>query len=121
MPHHTTRRADSLKHDRERQKKRRDDLKELGAPTTHILNRALAEGFLYWLDAGRAQGLPIQQINVSSQDVLVYATNVLTRGTNGTDRYDRTAVTDALKKRIRRKSPSKFRIAPAWREHDGHG
>lgn len=40
MPHHTTRRADTLKLDRERNKTNRDDLRKAGIPTTHVLNRA---------------------------------------------------------------------------------
>ena len=56
--HHSTRHANSLKKDSARQQKRRKELKEIGAPTTHILNRAITEGLLYSIDAARAQGVP---------------------------------------------------------------
>lgn len=118
MPHHSTRRADALKKDRERNKKNRDSLKEVGAPTTHVLNRALAEGFLYHLEAGRAAGASVHEVKVSAQDVLVYATAVLTRKTNGTDHYEVEPVRRALLKRIHRKSDSKFRIKPTWVSRD---
>lgn len=114
MPHHTTTRADTLKKDRERKKEDREEMKEAGIPTTHVLNRAIAEGFFYCLDAGRAQGIPVNEIRVSVQDVTSYATNVLTRHTNGTDRYDEDAVVTTIKKRITNKSDSKFRIKPTW-------
>ncbi|MGV8856750.1 MAG: hypothetical protein ACOH2L_19200 [Devosia sp.] len=114
MAHHSTTRAETLKGDRERNKKNRDALKDAGAPTTHVLNRALAEGFLYYIDAGRAQGLAVSDIAVSAQDVLVYANAVLIRKTNGTDQYDKEAVRQALRKRIYRKSDSKFRIKTTW-------
>lgn len=112
--HHSSRRARALKKDTARQQKRRDHLKETGTPTTHVLNRALAEGLLYHLDAERAKGVPVNRALISAQDVLVYATRVLSRRTNGTDQYDVRAVQGALRARVGKLSASKFRIPPTW-------
>jgi hypothetical protein len=118
--HHTSRRAKALKKDTARQQKRRDRLKEAGAPTTHVLNRAIAEGLLYRLDAERAKGVTVSKAVISVQEVLVYATAVLTKKTNATDRYDVLAVNKAIRSRIYRVSDSKFRIAPTWAEGGGN-
>lgn len=77
--HHSSRRARALKQDTARQQRRRDRLKETGAPTTHVLNRAIAEGLFYWLDAERANGVPLSKAVISVQNVLVYARQVLSR------------------------------------------
>lgn len=111
--HHSTRYANTLKKDRERQKKRRDELKGQGAPTTHVLNRALAEGFFYWLDEARARGVPVNEIKLSAQDVMVYAGRVLIRQTNATDHYNHAAVAEAIRRRVR--NNSKFRMKPTWK------
>lgn len=112
--HHSSRRARALKKDTGRQQKRRDRLKEAGVPTTHVLNRAITEGLFYWLDAERAKGMPVNKAVLSVQDVLVYARQVLSRGTNASDRYDADAVTKALRARVGVQSASKFRIRPTW-------
>ena len=115
MPeHHSSRRARALKQDTARQQRRRDRLKDSGTPTTHVLNRAIAEGLLYYLDAERAKGVPVSQAVILVQDVLVYATQVLSRRTNSTDHYDASAVHKALRARVGVQSASKFRIPPTW-------
>lgn len=116
--HHSSRRARALKQDTARQQKRRDKLKASGVPTTHVLNRAIAEGFLYWLDAERANGVHVSVASVPVQKVLVYAVEVLSRGTNGSDRYDANAVANALRSRIGKKSLTKFRLRPVWKQAD---
>lgn len=112
--HHSSRRARALKKDTGRQQKRRDRLKEAGAPTTHVLNRAIAEGLFYWLDAERAKGVKIGMATVSVEKVLGYAGDVLTRKTNATDRYDAEAVAGQIRARIVRSGVSRFRIPPTW-------
>jgi hypothetical protein len=115
MPeHHTSRRAHGLKMSAARQQKRRNNLKEIGMPTTHVLNRAIAEGLLYYLEAERVKGVAPNDIRVSVKDVLGYAIKVLSRRTNGTDQYDPRKVKNALQARIAKESPVKFRIAPTW-------
>lgn len=112
--HHTSRRARALKKDTGRQQKRRDRLKENGTPTTHVLNRAIAEGLFYYLDAERGKGVKIGLATVSVEKVLGYAGEVLTRKTNATDRYNPEAVARQIRARIVRKGVSKFRIPPTW-------
>ena len=112
--HHSSRRAKALKKDTGRQQKRRDRLKEAGVPTTHVLNRAIAEGLFYYLDAERAKGVKVGLATVSVEKVLGYAGDVLTRGTNATDRYNPEAVARQIRARIVRKGVSKFRIPPTW-------
>lgn len=112
--HHSSRRARALKKDTGRQQKRRDRLKEAGVPTTHVLNRAIAEGLFYYLDAERAKGVKVGLANVSVEKVLGYAGEVLTRGTNATDRYNPEAVARQIRARIVRDGVSKFRIPQTW-------
>ncbi|WP_375450604.1 hypothetical protein [uncultured Devosia sp.] len=116
--HHSSRRARAMKKDTGRQQKRRDRLKENGTPTTHVLNRAIAEGLFYYLDAERAKGVKIGLATVSVEKVLGYAGEVLTRKTNATDRYNPEAVARQIRARIVRKGVSKFRIRPTWRTSD---
>jgi hypothetical protein len=117
--HHSSRRARQLRKDSERQQRRRDALKAKRAPTTHTINRAIAEGYLYLLDAELAKGAPFKLAKLTAADVLVYAMQVLTRGTNAADSYDFDSVTKALRARVKRTGPSKFRLEPNRRTSDG--
>ena len=100
--HHTSRRAKALKKDTARQQKRRDRLKEAGAPTTHVLNRAIAEGLLDCLAVELAKGLTLKSIEVSAQSVLIRARETLTKGNSAITRYQPSEVTKALRGRIAR-------------------
>lgn len=115
MPeHHSSRRARALKKDTSRQQRRRDRLKDAGTPTTHVLNRAIAEGLFYYLDAERAKGVKISLATVSVEKVLGYAGEVLTRKTNATDRYNAESVARQIRARVVREGMSKFRLPPTW-------
>ena len=46
---------------------------------------------------------------------MFYAADVLTRYTNGTDRYSHPAVATVIDKRIRDRPDAKFRIKPPWK------
>jgi hypothetical protein len=117
--HHSSRRAQGLKKGAVRQQKRRDGLKKAGVPTTHVLNRALAEGMFYHLDAERSKGVPVNEAVISVQDVFVYAGKVLSRRTNGTDQYEVRAVVHAIRARVGKLSGKKFRIPPTWTTPSG--
>jgi hypothetical protein len=109
--HHSSRIARAKSKDRTRQQKRRNKLRASGAPTTHVLNRALAEGLMYQIDVQRARGVQTREIRVSVQHVLAYATAILTAGTNGTDRYACDAVVTAISNRIGQPDSKKFRAS----------
>src|SRR5690554_6927073 len=98
--HHSSRRARRLKQDADRSQKLRDKLKDQGVPTTHQINRALAEGFFYYLAAHLNEGTALKDVRVPVQLVLGYALRILTSKTNAASRYDVDATRDALKARI---------------------
>lgn len=100
--HHSSRRAKALKKDTDRQQKRRDTMKTGGAPATHTVNRAIAEGLLDSFAVELAKGVPLQSVKVSAQSVLIRARETLTKGTSAISRYQRGEVTKALRERITR-------------------
>lgn len=97
--------------DVDRQQVRRDRMKALGMPTTHVLNRAITEGLMYQIDAQRQRGADVKEMKLSVQNVLAYATSILTSGTNGASRYEVDAVAEAIRRRIGQPNGSKFRLA----------
>lgn len=97
--------------DADRQQKRRDTMKVSGAPTTHVLNRAIVEGFMYQLDFARLNGQDLASIRISAHKALAYATAILTSKTNGASRYDVAEVAKAIRKRIGQPDANKFRVS----------
>lgn len=100
--HHSTRLSRARDTDKRRQKKRRDGKKAKGAPLTHTVNRAIAEGLFDSLAVELAKGVPLQSVEVSAQSVLIRARETLTKGTSAISRYQRGEVTKALRERIAR-------------------
>lgn len=108
--HHSSRLAREKKKDSNRQQVRRDDLKASGTPTTHVLDRALVEGLMYLIDNQRKQDIEIKDMKVSVQNIVAYATSILTAGTNASDRYNVESVAETIRKRIAQPKPGKFRL-----------
>ena len=100
--HHSSRRAKALKKDTDRQQKRRDTMKAGGAPATHTVNRAIAEGLLDSLAVELANGVPLHAVGVSAESVLVRALESLTKGASAISRYQSDEVTKAFRDRITR-------------------
>ena len=96
--------------DADRQQVRRDGMKASGTPTTHVLNRAMAEGLMYQIDMQRARGVDVKIMTIPVQRLLAYATSILTAQTNATDRYDVETVVKAMRDRIGQPRASKFRL-----------
>jgi hypothetical protein len=96
--------------DADRQQVRRNGMKASGTPTTHVLNRALVEGLMYQIDAQRARGVAVKDIQIPAQRILAYATSILTAQTNGGDRYEVASVVGTIKERIGRPDARKFRM-----------
>ena len=108
--HHSSRRAREKKKDIKRQQARRDSLKASGTPTTHVLDRALVEGLMHQIDKKRIQEIDLKDMRVSVQNIVAYATSILTAGTNATDRYNVESVAQAIRKRIGQPKRGKFRL-----------
>ena len=108
--HHSSRRAREKKKDSDRQQAHRDDLKASGTPTTHVLNRALAEGLMYQIDLHRKRDVDLKDMKVSVQNIVAYATSILTAGTNASDHYNVESVAETIRKRIGQPKPGKFRL-----------
>lgn len=108
--HHSSRRAREKKKDSDRQQTRRDDLKAYGIPTTHVLDRALVEGLMYQIDLHRRRDVDLKDMRVSVQNIVAYATSILTAGTNASDRYNVESVAETIRKRIGQPKPGKFRL-----------
>lgn len=100
--HHSTRRARALDTDKKRQKKRRVGKKAKGAPLTHTVNRAIAEGLLDSLAVELENGVPLHAVGVSAESVFVRALESLTKGTSAISRYQSDEVTKAFRDRITR-------------------
>lgn len=96
--------------DADRQQQRRDTMKVSGTPTTHVLNRAIVEGFMYQLDFARQNGRDMASVRISAQKAFAYATAILTSKTNGASRYELEAVVRAIRKRIGKPDANKFRV-----------
>ena len=110
IQHHSSRLAREKKKDSNRQQARRDDLKASGTPTTHVLDRALVEGLMYLIDSQRKQDIELKDMKVSVQNIVAYATSILTAGTNASDRYNVESVAETIRKRIGQPKPGKFRL-----------
>jgi hypothetical protein len=108
--HHSSLGATERRKDRERQQLHRNKLKAAARPTTHIINRAVAEAFFCMLDVERKKGIPSEIVMVSVLDIVSYVAQVLSAGTNASDRYDKSEVLDVVRKRITGKSLKKFRL-----------
>lgn len=108
--HHSSRRAQKKRSDSDRQQTFRDRMKATGTPTTHVLDRALVEGLMYQMDLQRARGVDLKEMQIPVQYVFAYATAILTAQTNASDRYNLDAVIAAIRKRIARLNPRKFRL-----------
>ena len=100
--HHSSRRARALDTDRKRQKKRRDAKKATGAPLTHTVNRAIADGLIECVAVELSKGVALQSVMVSAPSVLIRARDILTKGTSAISRYQPDEVTKALRSRIAR-------------------
>ncbi|WIY52057.1 hypothetical protein O9Z70_11265 [Devosia sp. YIM 151766] len=107
--HHSSRLAREKK-DSDRQQAHRDDLKASGTPTTHVLNRALVEGLMCQIDLHRKRDVDLKDMKVSVQNIVAYATSILTAGTNASDHYDVESVVGTIRKRIGQPKPGKFRL-----------
>lgn len=108
--HHSSRRAKQLKQDAKRSQKLRDENKNAGIPTTHVLNRAVVEGFFYEIARQRKAGTAADDIQILPKRVFRYALRVLSAKTNGTDQYDWEATKLALRNRMNRELSSPFRL-----------
>jgi hypothetical protein len=108
--HHSSLGAEERQKDRERQQLHRNKLKVAARPTTHIINRAVAEAFFCMLEVERQKGIPSQKVMISAFDVVNYVAQVLSAGTNASDRYKKSEVVDVVWKRITGKSLKKFRL-----------
>jgi len=108
--HPTSKRAKEKRSDADRQQCRRDDLKASGTPATHVLNRAIAEGVMYQIDLQREGRIDVKDMKLSAQNVLAYATSILTSGTNASSRYEVESVTKTIRKRIGQPDAGKFRV-----------
>lgn len=108
--HPTSRRAKEKRKDADRSQKLRDKCKEDGVPTTHVLNRALVEGFFYEIAEQHEAGKAAADVQISPQKVFRYALRVLSAKTNGTDQYDWKATALVLRKRLNRELSTPFRL-----------
>lgn len=102
--------------DADRQQVRRNGMKASGTPTTHVLNRALVDGLMYQIDAQRARGVAVKDIQIPAQRILAYATSILTAQTNGGDRYEVASVVETIKERIGRPDARKFHMTGLKKE-----
>jgi hypothetical protein len=85
-------------------------MKASGTPSTHVLNRALVEGLMYQIDLQRVRGVDVEDIEISAQRILAYATSILTAQTDAGDRYNVEAVVGAIRDRIGQPDARKYHL-----------
>lgn len=108
--HPTSRHAKAKRKDADRSQKLRDKCKKAGIPTTHVLNRALVEGFFYEIARQREAGKAAEDIQISPRKVFRYALRILSAKTNGTNQFDWEATKLALRNRMNRELSTPFRL-----------
>lgn len=85
--------------DRARQQRRRDNLVEAKAPTTHTINRALVEALMQCVEINRVEGVHKMLTPVTLNDVLPRAMAILTLGQSQASSYNIAQVKRAIRER----------------------
>lgn len=86
--------------DRVRQQRRRDNLAEAKAPTTHTINRALVEALMQCVEINRRDGVHRMLTPVTLNEVLPRAMAILTLGFSAASSYD----VDQVKRVVRERA-----------------
>lgn len=85
--------------DRTRQQRRRDNLAEAKAPTTHTIHRALVEALMQCVEINRQEGVHKMLTPVTLNEVLPRAMAILTLGHSQASSYN----VDQVKRAVRKK------------------
>lgn len=96
---------------RARQQKRRKKLVASGIPTTHAVNRAVAEALLFCIEQNLRSDVPRSQTTVEFGAVVAHASLILIVGSGQAPVYDVSQVHRVMRERFRRR-PRAWTIKP---------
>ena len=96
---------------RERQRRRRERLASAGAPTTHAINRAIAEAVLYCAERNGRPGNPRSQTTIEFGAVVAHASLILIVGSEISSAFEASEVHRVMQERFRRR-PRTWTIRP---------
>jgi hypothetical protein len=103
--------ADLRSQARARQQRRRERLVASGIPTTHAVNRAVAEALLFCAEQNMRAELPRSQTTVEFGAVVAHASLILIVGNGQSPVYDVSQVHRVMRERFRRR-PRAWTIKP---------
>jgi hypothetical protein len=96
---------------KERQRRRRQKMAGAGAPSTHAINRALAEALLFCVERNHSLKVPRSQTTVEFGAVIAHASLILIVGNGHSPTFEVTEVHRAMQERFRRR-PRTWTIKP---------
>ena len=96
---------------RARQQKRRKRLKVSGTPTTHAINRAVAEALLFCVEQNVKPDVPRSQTTVELGAVIAHASLILIVGNGHSQEFDVVQVHKVMQDRFRRR-PRTWTVRP---------
>jgi hypothetical protein len=96
---------------RERQQRRRERLNSSGTPTTHAINRAVAEALLFCVEQNLRANEPRSQTTIEFGAVVAHASLILIVGNGQSAGYDVAQVHRVMQERFRRR-PRAWTVRP---------
>lgn len=96
---------------RERQRRRRERMASAGAPSTHAINRAVAEALLFCVEQNLRPNVPRSQTTVELGAVVAHASLILIVGNGQSPAFEVAEVHRVMQERFRRR-PRAWTVKP---------